>query len=817
MADCFKCSITVLLIAFYTSLINAQATPDCRGQKADIIFLLDSSTSEGQQNFNRQLDFVKNLTTIYDIGPNNVQIGLTSFSSHVNYQFWLNSYHNEVSLQSAINHVPYISGNTNTGEGINFVTTQGFSSTHGMRTDVTHIMVVMTDGQSQDGQGTATMAAQAHQAGIEVVAIGIGNGVSMSELQAIASDSKHVLTVDSFLALASIQHSLAATTCNTCKTAEADVVFILDSSGSEGLPNFQKELQFVSNFVNNANIGPQNIQVGLVTFSDIVKNEFYLDTYHNKIDIMAKLQNVSYRGSTTHTELGLQYARLYQFSSSHGLRPNAKKIAVVLTDGQSQSRATTLSEATLLKQQGVTVISVGIGTQVSQTEIDGIASDTNHVFTVATFDALHTIQSELENTACGGTAPPVTTVSTECGTKPADIVFILDSSGSEGSSNFNKQLQFMTDFVTNFKIGPHDVQFGLVTFSIDALNEFYLNTYNNQQDIVNKLQNIAYIGSTTHTELGLQYARRFQFSVTHGARHNAQKIAIVLTDGQSQSRTDTIHEADLLKQMGVKIISIGIGNGIAQTELVSMATDQQHVFNVDNFDALHTIQSEIKDSACGGGGGTSPTGTSSACTADVVFAIDASGAEGPSNFQKSLSFMSEVVNEFPNSPGDVQFGLVTFGARASASVELLQYHSKSALISAIQRTPYIGGAQDSWVGLHLVRTHTLTPARGARTGVKAFVILITNGPSSSHSLFVREATKLHQTTNMTGIAIGIGNGLNMNEFNALALDGHHTYHISSANALTSLRHMIHDAICAGTSPALTTPLPGIATTAIGKA
>ncbi|XP_033736275.1 collagen alpha-1(XII) chain-like isoform X2 [Pecten maximus] len=815
MASYLQSTFSVFLLGFYIPLLVAQGIPDCRGQKADIIFLLDSSTSEGQPNFNHQLDFVKNLTKIYDIGPNNVQIGLTTFSTQSHHQFWLNSYQDQTSLQNAIGNVPYMSGNTNTGDGLNFVTTQGFSSAHGMRNDATHILVVITDGQSQDTTTTAAMAAKVHQAGIEVVAIGIGNGVRMSELQAIASDSKHVLTVESFLALASIQHNLASTTCSSCKTSQADVVFILDSSGSEGNTNFQKELQFVSNFVTNVHIGPQNIQVGLVTFSDIAQNEFYMNTYQTKRDMIAKLQNVSYRGSTTHTELGLQYARQDQFTSSHGSRPNVKKIAVVLTDGQSHSHTLTLSEATKLKQFGVTIISVGIGTAVSETEINGIASDLNHVFTVATFDALHTIQSELENTACGGTVPPPTTVSTECGSKPADIVFVLDSSGSEGADNFNKQLQFMTNFVTNFQIGPHDVQFGLVTFSIDAINEFYLNTYNNQQDISNKLTNIAYVGSTTHTELGLQYARQFQFTPTHGSRHNAQKIVIILTDGQSNSKPDTIHEANLLKQMGVKIISIGIGTGISQTELESMATDQQHVFNVGNFDALHTIQSELKNTACGvGSGGTAVTspGPNSVCMADVVFAIDASGNEGQSNFQKSLSFMSEVVNEFPVSPGNVQFSLVTFGAHASLDFKLSQYHNKASLIRAIQRAPYIGGSQTSWVALHLVRQSVLTAAGGARAGVKSFVILITNGPSSSHSAFLRETATLNQSTNMTGIAIGIGNGVNSYELDVFAADRRHEFRISNADDLSTLKHTIRDTICGGTAQTLTTSNPALATT-----
>lgn len=41
---------------------------DCSYSKADVVFLLDASTSEGEENFRKQLDFVGNFTNRYDIG-----------------------------------------------------------------------------------------------------------------------------------------------------------------------------------------------------------------------------------------------------------------------------------------------------------------------------------------------------------------------------------------------------------------------------------------------------------------------------------------------------------------------------------------------------------------------------------------------------------------------------------------------------------------------------------------------------------------------------------------------------------------------------
>lgn len=55
-------------------------------------------------------------------------------------------------------------------------------------------------------------------------------------------------------------------------------------------------------------------------------------------------------------------------------------------------------------------------------------------------------------------------------------MFVLDASSSEGSANFHKQVDFMTNFVNSFDVGPSSVQFALIVFGSSARTEFYLNT-----------------------------------------------------------------------------------------------------------------------------------------------------------------------------------------------------------------------------------------------------------------------------------------------------------------------------------------------------
>ena len=83
---------------------------DCGTRPADIHFLLDSSSSVGIANFQKQLDFVKNFAKAFNIGPTGTQIGATIFSSSPSNQFWMNDHLDKPSLLSAIDYIPYPGG-----------------------------------------------------------------------------------------------------------------------------------------------------------------------------------------------------------------------------------------------------------------------------------------------------------------------------------------------------------------------------------------------------------------------------------------------------------------------------------------------------------------------------------------------------------------------------------------------------------------------------------------------------------------------------------------------------------------------------------
>ena len=150
------------------------------------------------------------------IGADKTQVSTVTFSSGVDNQFPLNQYTNKVDLDKAIMSIPFKGGQTHTAEGIRYVTSNSFSPVNGARYDVPHVLVVVTNGQSGTLDLTKLAAQTARDNGVIIYSVGVGAGVDMAELQAMATDpdSRHLFTAQNYDALSSLSDLMSTKICN---------------------------------------------------------------------------------------------------------------------------------------------------------------------------------------------------------------------------------------------------------------------------------------------------------------------------------------------------------------------------------------------------------------------------------------------------------------------------------------------------------------------------------------------------------------------------------------------------------------------------
>uniref|UniRef100_A0AAR2LSF0 Collagen, type XIV, alpha 1b n=1 Tax=Pygocentrus nattereri TaxID=42514 RepID=A0AAR2LSF0_PYGNA len=177
----------------------------CKAAKADLVFLVDGSWSIGDDNFQKIIRFLYSTTGALDlIGPEGTQVAIVQFSDDARTEFKLSSYTDKESLLDAVQRITYKGGNTKTGRAIKHVKDSIFTPESGMRRGIPRVLVVLTDGRSQDDVNKISNAMQVD--GYIIFAIGFGDA-DYGELVNIASkpSERHVFFVDDVDAVKKIE------------------------------------------------------------------------------------------------------------------------------------------------------------------------------------------------------------------------------------------------------------------------------------------------------------------------------------------------------------------------------------------------------------------------------------------------------------------------------------------------------------------------------------------------------------------------------------------------------------------------------------
>jgi len=194
-----------------------------------------------------------------------------------------------------------------------------------------------------------------------------------------------------------------------------EMVFVMDSSASIGPHNWVKVKEFAKNLAAAWPVSPDDVQVGVIEYSEGVHVKFNLKDHSTVADVQAAIDALPRLGHTTNTASALKTLYTSMYTAEAGARPDVLPVAIVITDGQSDKPTLTAQEATTAKENGILLFSTGIGS-ASVTELNAISSDPDEqfVFYVGSFDDLQKIVATLTDKACKAATPCVS----DCSGKP---------------------------------------------------------------------------------------------------------------------------------------------------------------------------------------------------------------------------------------------------------------------------------------------------------------------------------------------------------------------------------------------------------------
>uniref|UniRef100_A0A3Q2NTM2 Collagen type XIV alpha 1 chain n=1 Tax=Fundulus heteroclitus TaxID=8078 RepID=A0A3Q2NTM2_FUNHE len=148
-----------------------------------------------------------------------LQVAIAQFSDDARTEFKLNSYSDKERLLEAINKISYKGGNTKTGRAIQHVKENIYTTEGGARRGIPNVLVVLTDGRSQDDVNKVSKEMQ--MAGYIVFAIGFADA-DYGELVSIASkpSDRHVFFVDDLDAFQRIEEKLVTFVCEAATASK---------------------------------------------------------------------------------------------------------------------------------------------------------------------------------------------------------------------------------------------------------------------------------------------------------------------------------------------------------------------------------------------------------------------------------------------------------------------------------------------------------------------------------------------------------------------------------------------------------------------
>ncbi|XP_076129262.1 collagen alpha-1(XII) chain isoform X2 [Alosa pseudoharengus] len=191
--------------------------------------------------------------------------------------------------------------------------------------------------------------------------------------------------------------------CNT--QAKADMILLVDGSWSIGRLNFKTIRAFIGRMVGVFDIGPQRVQIGLAQYSGDPKTEWHLNAHPTRDGLLEAVANLPYKGGNTMTGLALNYILQNNFQESVGMRPDSRKIGVLITDGKSQDDI--ISNSQILKDRGIELYAIGVK-NADEGELRTIASDPEdiHMYNVNDFTFLLDIVDDLTINLCNSVKGP---------------------------------------------------------------------------------------------------------------------------------------------------------------------------------------------------------------------------------------------------------------------------------------------------------------------------------------------------------------------------------------------------------------------------
>ncbi|XP_077583779.1 collagen alpha-3(VI) chain isoform X4 [Stigmatopora nigra] len=292
---------------------------------------------------------------------------------------------------------------------------------------------------------------------------------------------------------------------------------------------------------------------------------------------------------------------------------------------------------------------------------------------------------------------------------------------------------FVERAVQSLNVDGDGDRVSVVQYSRNAEAQFYLNTYDTKEKIVDAVRGLRHKGGRPlNTGAALQYVRANVFTNTRGSRQlqGVPQILILLNSRRSFDSIDA--PTSELKQNGIYTISIGTRSSDS-SELQKVSYEPSYALTVFDFTGLQNVHESLSSLI----GRVERTTKTPKITdqnrkgRDVVFLLDGSDATRNS-FPAMRDFVQRVVETLSVDDNKDRVSLVQYSRDAAVQFYLNTYTTKGDILNIVRALRHRGGRPlNTGAALQYLRDNVFTDSAGSRRleGVPQVLILLSGGKS----------------------------------------------------------------------------------------
>ncbi|XP_071193519.1 integrin alpha-X-like isoform X2 [Salvelinus alpinus] len=203
----------------------------------------------------------------------------------------------------------------------------------------------------------------------------------------------------------------------------------------------------------------------------------------------------------------------------------------------------------------------------------------------------------------------------ECREFGLDAVILFDGSQSITTRDFVTMIDFIKNIIRMFT-APR-AQVAVAQYSTDTSAVFHFEDFVSDPNPDTLMQSVDHFQEATYTPSAIRYVLEEMMTEERGMRKHSRKLLVVITDGKSNDPKETFNSVIPLAEMKSVIrFAIGVGKQFSRQELEQIASFPNFVFETNSFDALKSIQNELREK---------------------IFAIEGSNSTNSSSFEQELS------------------------------------------------------------------------------------------------------------------------------------------------------------------------------------